>query len=405
MGSELKTLLILAGGKEAISGIKIARKMGLNVVVVDGNANAPGRQYCNHFIQANIYDPDETLNSVKEFSKHKTIDGVITIAADNPMSVAKVAKTLNLESLSMKTATLSTNKVLMKDEFKKNGIPIPFYKAIYKKSEIEEILLERPGKYVLKPIDSRGSRGVIRISKVGEIEKAWNFSKEYSPSGILIIEEWIHGDQISSESIVFNGVSHLCGLADRNYSRLDELYPFVVEDGGETPSKHSDKFNKEIDSLMTKVASIIGLNKGSIKGDIIISKGKIYIIEVAARLSGGYFSTNTIPKVYNYNLIKEVIKIAIGEKPNLPISPLKNQKFQANRFLFLKPGTIKSVQNSNIKKTYINEIYVSPGDIITRIDNHTKRGGMVMSIEDSRKKAIDVCEQAINQIIIEQSSN
>jgi biotin carboxylase len=403
MGSNIKkTLLILAGGKEAINGIKIAKSMGLNVIVADGNPNAPGRELADDFINVNIYDSKHTLEVIKEYSNKNKINGVITIAADNPMSVALVANELNIKGPSINTALLSTNKVLMKDEFKKNNIPIPFYRPIHQAQEIEQILTDRPSEYVLKPCDSRGSRGVIRLSKISEVEKAWNFSSKYSKSGILILEEWIYGDQVSSESIVWNGTSYLCGLADRNYNRLNELYPFVVEDGGETPSKLSPIINDKIDQLLTKAANVMGLKEGSIKGDIIVSNGKLFIIETAVRLSGGYFSTNTIPMVYNYNLIEEIIKIAIGQKPNLPDKPLKNEKFQANRFLFLKPGKIKSIEKKYVKNMYINEIYLSPGDIISRIDNHTKRAGMVMSIENSRDKAISDCKNAINNIFIEQ---
>ena len=87
MGSLKKTLLILSGGIEAIEGIKIAKKMGLRTVVCDGNKNAPGKSYGDEFLVANIYDPYEIKNVVSEYSKKKSIDGVITIASDAVRSV------------------------------------------------------------------------------------------------------------------------------------------------------------------------------------------------------------------------------------------------------------------------------------------------------------------------------
>ena len=41
-----KTIWIVGAGVEAIPGIKLAKKLGLNVIVSDGNPNAPGLKIC-----------------------------------------------------------------------------------------------------------------------------------------------------------------------------------------------------------------------------------------------------------------------------------------------------------------------------------------------------------------------
>ena len=41
------TLLIISGGIEAVAGIQRAKKMGLYVVVSDGNSNAPGFEHAD----------------------------------------------------------------------------------------------------------------------------------------------------------------------------------------------------------------------------------------------------------------------------------------------------------------------------------------------------------------------
>jgi biotin carboxylase len=406
MGSDVKTLLILAGGVEAVSGILTARERHLHVVVADGDINAPGKKYADDFIHVNIYNSDETLIAVKEYTSKNKIDGVITIAADNPLSVSKVANHLNLEAPSVRVSSICSDKVHMKDVFRMNNVPIPWYKGVRLKSEIIEVLRTRPGEYVLKPADSRGSRGVIRLSDISKCGDAWEFSRNYSTSGQLIIEEWLEGDQLSSESIVWEGASHLAGLADRNYNRLDELHPFIVEDGGETPSKYSPNINDDIDTLMTDAAKAIGLKNGVIKGDIVLTDNGPYVIEVAPRLSGGYFSTDTIPLVYGYSIINQLISIALGEMPTLPLSPLKVNSYQANRFIFLKPGKIESIEHQNIfdEEIVFNQLSVNVGDMILQVDNHTKRAGMVMAVSDSSKSAIEKCEREINRIKIKLSS-
>jgi biotin carboxylase len=394
----MSIILILSGSLEALNAIVVAKDMGLRVIVCDGDARAPGRRLADDFINASIYHPKKILEALSVYRDKSLISAVIAVAADIPASVSAVANYLGLEGLNKETSELSTHKLKMKTILKDKGISMPWFKGIESLSDLIEIVQTRPCLYVLKPVDSRGSRGVIRIERSSECEHAFQNSVKHSPSKKLILEEWIDGDQLSSESVVWNSKSYLCGLADRNYSRLDELYPFVVEDGGETPSKHSStKLEKEINSLMDKVCGLIGLHKGSIKGDLILNGGNVYLIEFASRLSGGYFSTLTIPLVYDYNLIENVIQIALGKIPKLPPHPLKVNKYQANRFCFIQKGQIDSISGLPLENPNIVDfkLFVKQGDVIDNITDHTLRAGTVLTTGNSTEEAVRLAENTI----------
>ncbi len=189
----MKTILILNGSVEALEGIRIAQRMGLKVVVADGNPKAPGRDLADDFILTNIYNAEDVLASVKKYAKNHIINGIITVAADNPMSVALTTEYLNLPGISKETAAIATNKLLMKEVFEKNNLPVPWYKSVETTYDISDVLHNRPGKYVLKPIDSRGSRGVVRLSSSSKIASALDFSIQYSQSKKLLLEEWVEG--------------------------------------------------------------------------------------------------------------------------------------------------------------------------------------------------------------------
>ena len=153
-------------------------------------------------------------------------------------------------------------------------------------------------------------------------------------------------------------------------------------------------------------AKCIGIENGSIKGDIVLTDKGPHIIEVAARLSGGYFSTHTIPQVYDINIIEQIIKIAIGETPEIPQLPLKNIAFQANLFLFLQEGKVKSIKNLPVKhpETILFDLYVKEGQEIPSIKNHTQRSGMILCVSDIKERAISKCKQIINDLKIEVGS-
>lgn len=397
----MKNLLILSGGFEAIEAVRTAKKMGLKVILCDGKKEAPARKFADEFIHASIYHPKDILKEIRKYPSRKSIDGVITVAADNPVSVAIIGKYLKIKCLSKKTAEIATDKLKMKRVLKKKNILIPWFCKIENLDQLKNIIKQRPSEYVLKPADSRGSRGVIRLRNSAQCTKAFKYSNKYSNSKKLILEEWINGYQLSSESIVSNYKTYLCGVADRNYDRLDELYPYVVEDGGETPSKFSsNKLTKQINILMNKVCRLIDLKEGSIKGDLILSNNNLYLIEFATRLSGGFFSTHTIPQVYGYNLLKNVIKISLNEKPDLPPDPLIIKRYQANRFIFLPQGKITRISGTPKKnKKIINfNLNVKRGDLFKRITNHTMRAGGVLTIGSNRLQAIKLSKKVINNL-------
>ena len=403
MGPLKKNLLILSGGIEAIEGIKIAKKMGLKTIVCDMNKEAPGKYFADEFLVGDIYNTREIKKLISEYSKKNSIDGVITIASDAVRSVSTIAKLLKIPGNSIKTSILSTDKIKMKKVFQKNALPIPKFIEINSIDELKKNI-NQLGDGVLKPIDSRGSRGVIRINKKSDLEHALKYSRKFSSSKKLILEEWINGPQISTESVVISGKTFLCGIADRNYSNSKKTYPFIVEDGGETPSKFYPKIRMKIQEIMDRSAKALEIENGVIKGDIVMKNGQPYIIEIATRLSGGFFSTITIPLVYKINLVEKAILLSLGIKPTPPPKILKPFCYQANRFIFPNMGKIQKVVSPNSKQLpkYVKDFKINAkvGDAVENIQNHTMRKGSILVIGNSRKQAINRVERIRNMVKI-----
>ena len=113
-----KTILIISGGIEAVPGIIRAKQLGFNVVVADGNPKAPGFKHADDHIICSTYDPERMALSANEYTikKHK-IHGVLSIAADVPLTVSTVAQKLGLIGHTNETAILSSDKYLMKKRF------------------------------------------------------------------------------------------------------------------------------------------------------------------------------------------------------------------------------------------------------------------------------------------------
>jgi len=393
-----KTLLIISGGIEAVPGIQLAKEMGLYVVVSDGDPIAPGFEYADDTIIASTYDVNETVQKAKQY--HETvrkIDGVMCIGSDVPLTVASVSKELSLPGIPVEVAELAMDKIAMKIFFKTAGLPIPDFIEIHGYDELANTVENWGYPIVIKPVDSRGARGVLKLTEKVDLQWAWNHSKKNSPTGRVMLEKYLEGPQISTEAIIVNGIGYPIGFSDRNYEFEDKFSPFIIENGGEFPSKLAPNDQDSISEMAINAGLSMGITNGIAKGDMVLTKNGPKVIEIAARLSGGWFSTDQIPLGLGIDLIGSAIKLALDEKINEKELLPKYHKGVAIRYFFPKPGIVKEI---NISKKYENvnwihrvKVFVEPGDKIEEVTNHTKRAGFVITTGKTCEIAV---ERAIN---------
>lgn len=401
----MKTLLIVSGGIEAIPGIKLARDMGLFVVVSDGNPNAPGFAFANDRIVASTYDVEGTLYSALQYSKERRpIDGVMCIASDVPLTVATIAEALGLAGISTASARLAMDKLAMKQKFHADRIPVPWFASVNSPEQLKHVIGAQGCPLVIKPVDSRGARGVLRLTREVDADWAFNEAKKHSPTGRVMIEKFLSGPQVSTESLMLDGVAYTPGFSDRNYEYLAKYAPHIIENGGDLPSCLPAEVQRAVRELVGRAAISMGIRNGVVKGDIVVCDGEPYVIELAARLSGGYFCTHEIPLNTGVDLVGNAIRVALGERPNAGDLAPRHQRCVCQRYLFPTPGRVISVRGhdkvTNWPGVELCEIRVKPGDLLRTVDDHPARAGVVIVTGETRAEAITLAEKAIESIEI-----
>lgn len=404
--TQKKTILFVGGGVETLPGVKLAKSMGLNVVVSDINPNAPCITEADDFIVANTYDVRQTIESSKKFHEtKKNINAVICMASDVPLTVAAVASELKLPGIPLESAKIVMDKVLMKDRLKRANLPIPKYKELYNLAEFENELKSFKFPLIIKPVDSRGARGVIKVTENVDLEWAYLHAKSFSPSGRVLIEQYLEGPQISTEALVIDKKVFTIGFSDRNYEFLEKYAPFIIENGGDLPSHLNQNEQNSIIKTFEKTARALNINNGVIKGDMVLSKGDPYIIEVATRLSGGYFCSHEIPLNTGVDFVGNAIKLALGDRINKKELVRKFNKPVCQRYFFPKPGKVINISIPNWiinnKKIKLFEIRVKVGDIISEPTDHPARAGVVVCIGETSNEARQISEKVIKEVLIE----
>lgn len=401
-----KTLWVVSGGAEAVPGILKAKALGHFVIVSDGSSDCPGAAVADAFFQASTYDIDASVGAARSYhQKVRPLDGVICLAADVPLTVASIAAALDLPGIPVDAARMAMDKMAMKDRFAAEGIPIPWYCEVFSAAELFDVVDRKGFPLVIKPVDSRGARGVLRLIQGVDLDWAFQHAQSYSPSGRVMVEEYLYGQQVSTESVLLDGAAYTPGFADRNYEYLERFSPYIIENGGQQPSCLDDNAKEQIRRCAEQAGRALGISTGIAKGDMVWTESGPKVIEIAARLSGGWFSSDQIPLATGVDIVAAAIRIALGEKIDETELVPKYQRGVAIRYFFPPPGQMIAVRNTDAVKRMPGveklNLFVRPGEEIESVTNHTKRAGCVIASGDTCEEAVVRASAVVDKLVIE----
>jgi len=380
-----KTILIIGAGLLQVPAISCANDLGLTTVVTDYNKDAPGMKIADYPIVISTRDVDGTVRIIKEFNKKVKIDGVITIGTDASMTVAAVSNALNLPGIEYENALAATNKLKMRERFEKHNVPIPKFYKCWSLTDLKNIskMLDFP--MVIKPVDNMGARGVMKIENENCLEMAFDNAKNSSPSGELIVEEYMKGPELSIDALIYNNEIFITGVADR----IIEREPYFIEIGHVMPSNLPKEVIDDAVDVFKKGIKALGLNTGAAKGDIKITDKGAKVGEIAARLSGGFMSAYTYPYSSGVNLIHNAIDIALGYPPHNLI-PTMN-KVSIEKAIIPNPGVVKEIKGTDeaLSIPGVRNIFyhVEIGDEIKEPKSNVEKAGNFIIVKDTREEA------------------
>jgi biotin carboxylase len=400
-----RTLLVVSGGVEAVPGIRRAKEMGLHVVVSDMDPNAPGFIVADDRIIASTYEIEATVAAAEQYhNRVRPIDGVMCIASDVPMTVARVAAALRLPGIPVEAAMLACDKLAMKQRFAEKGIAIPWFSKVNSVAHLRRLVSQRGLPLVLKPVDSRGARGVLRLPANIDLDWAFQHAQQFSPSSRVMVEQYLEGLQISTESILLDGQGYTPGFTDRNYEFLDRFSPYMIENGGHQPSVLPEDRHWAVADLAVLAGRALGVQSGVVKGDMVYTSDGPKVIEIAPRLSGGWFSSDQIPLATGVDFLGAAIRLALGDPVQLEEVQPHCWKGVAIRYFFPNPGRVIEIRNAEKFQDvpWVHKIvfFVNPGEVLEPVTNHTKRAGCVITTGDTCQQAISRAEEVVQTVQI-----
>lgn len=300
----MKKIAIIGASYLQLPLVQKAKAMGIETHCFAWADRAVCKDYVDYFYDVSALDKEKIL----EICQAIQIDGILTIATDiiTP-TVTYVAQHMGLISNSYETTENATNKWKMRECFAQFKCPIPKYKiADHISSDFSDFTFP----VIVKPVDMSGSRGVSKIEHNRDLGPAINYAIDSSLSKKAIIEEYIDGDEVSVETISYDGKHYILAITDK----VTTGSPYFVELAHHQPSQLSIEIQSKIQQVTIQALDALGIVNGAGHTELKInSKGDIYIIEVGARMGGDFIGSHLVQLSTGYDYLKGVIEVALGK--------------------------------------------------------------------------------------------
>ena len=391
--------MVLAAGLLQIPVIKKAQEMGVYVIAVDDDPNAPGMALADKAIIPGGLKDEEKLLAI---AKEEEIDGVIHPCSEVAMNVmGRINDELHLSGISKEMAIRATNKHLMREAFEKYGAPSP--KSILTRDEEDAWLLfnnDFDTNAILKPSRNSGSRGIAKVVKgiskkdfVVLYRRALDESRDHQ----VLIEQFIEGPEFSVEVIVWQGVPHVLAVTDKKTTEA----PYFVELGHNQPSLYSEDVQQKLKDGAIAGCKALGLTNCAAHCESKVQNGEAYLMEIGARMGGDFISTELTHLSSGIDMVAATIDVVLGVEPNL--KPVEEKHGVAIRYFTPNPGIVKSIEGEEFLQrpdVYDAELYVKPGDEVKEVKSSLDRSGHVIVTAPTPKEAIKLADSLVERVKI-----
>ena len=320
--------LILGAGPNQLELIKKVKSRGIFAVVVTPNSNDPGVLIADAHINEDIRNAAGIIEKCKPFNPTLCITDQSDVGA---MSQARICTELSLPSAPVAIIESFCDKYKCYKAIATTGNKFHpetvYFGSVMEASSYLHRLKSERCNWIVKPVNSQGSKGVTRLGSADDIGALTQAMVESVGAG-FVIQQYVVGRHFSVDAVVVGGSYSTLVIAEKSKyignSNLDKR--LVLTSASHYAAQQS------VLELHRQVVETLALPFGLTHGEYILSEdGTAYLIEIAARGGGGNISGKIIEYVTGFSPQDFIIDSALG-RPQTIIS----RKFFNNTYYFFR---------------------------------------------------------------------
>lgn len=311
--------------------ISTARKKGYSIAVLKETVTHYDREHFDDCITVkNLCTVEEVIATLQKFHNQKPINGILTRFEPYVPLVAYVGNSFKLPSYSLKAATASRNKLVMKQTWQQHRLATARFCAIRSEKDLYSAEKQLGFPYLLKPLTGAKSRFIIKITSLQQALSAYHFiiqklatssNKLFShfssqlsqpdEQTTLIAEEYLTGKQVTTTSFVSNtAISHIA-LVDVE-TAYDYHQPHFYLVTRTTPSQLPESQQEQIKTFSSQSIHALGLTNTCVHPEIMVTPQGLFALEIAARIGG--YRAGMMWEACGIDLNEIAVELALGHK-------------------------------------------------------------------------------------------
>ncbi|MFA9556549.1 ATP-grasp domain-containing protein [Evansella sp. AB-rgal1] len=302
----------------------------------------PVFRYAYNVIETETNDIPGLISSLRS----SRFDGVITVCDYYIETVREVAKHLNIPCPFPAEVKTVRHKHLMRQALDKAHLTNPKYNLAQSWDEVKKAAEMIGYPLVIKPVDLASSAYVSFIQNVKDLEKAYqaledfplNF-REQERDCTYLLEEFMKGEEVSVESVSYNGETTILGVTDKSITGT----PYFIESGHMFPTQLSEKTHTVVTQFVRDSLKAVGFDHGIAHTEVKITDKGPRIVEINPRTAGNYI-VELIQRVTGIDLLEAFVNLALGKKPEITS---KDSGIASAAVMFIVPpqsGTISQLK-------------------------------------------------------------
>lgn len=409
-----KKILIANRGEIALRIIRTCKEMGINTVAVYSTADKESL-HVRFADEAVCIGPppskDSYLNipsiiSAAEITNADAIHPGYGFLSENS-KFSEICSVHGIKFIGATPAQIDAmgDKSNAKDTMKKAGVPtIPGSDGLVPDVKEGMKAAKKIGYPVmLKATAGGGGRGMRIIWKAEEFEDAWNAARAEAAAAFgndgVYLEKFVEEPRHIEIQIAGDQYGRACHLSERDCS-IQRRHQKLIE---ETPSPFmTDKLRNEMGEAAIKAALAVQYEGVGTVEFLVDKHRNFYFMEMNTRIQVEHPITE---EVINYDLIKEQIKIAAGEKIS------GNNYFPMMHAIECRINAEDPYNGFRPSPGKITTLHV-PGGHGVRVDSHIYAGytippnydsmvAKLITMAQTREEAINTMERALSEFVVE----
>lgn len=379
-------LLIVGASFLQVPALKRAHELGFRVGALDWDPRAVGRPLADDFFEVSTVDAPGVTRVAESYRP----DGIVTIGTDLPMrAIARACSQLGLHGPSEAAVRCATDKGAMAEAFAAAGVPAPRFRVLGVDAGLGGLTGCLGSPYVLKPVDSSGSRGVVLVDERADPAECLAYARAQSRSGEVIAQEFVRGPECSVELLCSGDRVQVVAVTDK----LTSGAPHFVELGHSQPTGLAEELRRDVEAIAVSAVAALGLRDCAVHAEIILTGEGPKVIEVGARLGGDLITSHLTPLSTGVDMIEGLICIACGGEPRIEPGELIGS---AVRFF-------QGAEKGGFSVAGIEEVRRRPGVIEAAVlasqgrpvQSSVDRAGYVVAVAGDAPAAVRICEESV----------